>query len=374
MTEHTQDTPVSSRRSGDRAKGPWHHRVLIWFFSVLLAVLVYWMLGFVVNDIGSLPGPGFPVIERSFVSSELVSEATALTTSIEEVARTIGSEERRQAVLRDGTDNAARTMDQLLEIQRLNSERGIAPAETERTALAEAQRLFLDNQRRYQQSNEEVARLTDQLRTFEQRQREVRAQIDAQRAPAMEEYRRLNQRHQLKIAALKLSLLVPLLALAVILFLRYRQGLYAPVTYAVGAATLLKVVLVMHEHFPRRYFKYVLIVAALVLVLRVLIYLVRASAFPRRETLLRQYREAYEHFFCPVCNFPIRKGPLRYAYWTRRSLKRVPIPTDSAANEDRPYTCPACGTQLFESCPSCGGVRHSLLPACARCGVVKVAP
>lgn len=354
-----------------KSQGPWHHRALIWFFSVLLGLLIYWLLGFIVNDIGTWPGPRYEEVEGRLVEPSLRSEAADLERQLETVGRTIGNHEQRQRVLRDSTDNSARTMNQLLEIQRLNLQKGITPGETEQTALRDAQQLFLTNQQQYQQINDQIATLAEQRRSLEEQQREVNRRLETQRQPAREDYQRLYTRHQLKLAALKLSVLVPLLLLAVGLFLKYRSGLYAPAIYALGIATLAKVLVVMHQHFPRRYFKYVLIVAALLLVGRILVYLLKMIAFPKRDWLLKQHREAYEHFFCPVCSYPIRRGPLKHAFWTRRSLKRLAGLTDPAEGAETAYVCPVCSTRLFEECPSCHGIRHSLLPACTRCGTVK---
>ena len=36
--------------------------------------------------------------------------------------------------------------------------------------------------------------------------------------------------------------------------------------------------------------------------------------------------------------------------------------------QDEPYSCPSCGTTLFEDCRQCGHSRHSLLPHCSHCG------
>lgn len=354
-----------------RSRGPWHHRALIGVFSVLLSALIYWLLGFVVRDIGTLPGPDFSEVERRLVDTALISEAESLRVQIEETARTITAEKGAQTVLRDSTDNSMRTMNQLLDLQRLALQRSIAPTPTEQEALRDAQQLFLKSQRAYQETNDKVAQLTEQHRALDTRQRELQRQLDAQRGPARDEYQRLHSRHQLKLAALKLSLLVPLLLVAVALFLKLRGGPYAPAAYAFGIATLAKVLLVMHEHFPRRYFKYVLLLAALALVARVLLYLIRAAAFPRREWVLRQNREAYEHHFCPVCNYPIRRGPLRFAFWTRRSLRRLSATLDTPREPDAAYTCPVCATQLFQECPSCHGIRHAMLPACVHCGAEK---
>ena len=354
-------------------RGPWHHRAMIAGFSILLAALIYWLLGFVVRDISTLPGPDFAAVERRLIDASLISESETLLRQIEATKRSIEAEKTAQSVLRDSTDNSMRTMNQLLDLQRLSVQKGFPTAPAEQAALSDAQKLFLETQRKYQETNDKVATLTEQLRTQDERHRELQQRLESQRIPARTEYQQLYASHQLRLAAYKLSILVPLLVVAVLFFLKKRGGPYAPVAYAFGFATLAKVLLVMHEHFPRRYFKYVLIVAALALVVRVLVYLIRTAAFPRREWLLRQHREAYEHHLCPVCDYPIRRGPLRFAFWTRRSLRRLAVPLDASPDSDSPYTCPSCATALFEECPSCHGTRHSLLPACVRCGSEKPA-
>jgi hypothetical protein len=133
-----------------------------------------------------------------------------------------------------------------------------------------------------------------------------------------------------------------------------------------------KVGFVMHDYFPARYFKYILIGVALGVATWILVYLLRAVAFPKRDWLLKQYREAYERFVCPVCSYPIRRGPLKYLSWTRRSIKKTSIvaaPMSEGAREET-YVCPCCGTGLYETC-TCGAVRHSLLPTCQYCGQTR---
>jgi predicted RNA-binding Zn-ribbon protein involved in translation (DUF1610 family) len=199
----------------------------------------------------------------------------------------------------------------------------------------------------------------------------VREELESLREPIRAEFEVFQSKHEFKLAVLKLSVLVPLLLLAVVLFLKLRDGTYAPLIYAFGIAVLLKVALVMHEHFPSRYFKYVLILAALAIVVRILVYLLRMIAFPRKDWLLKQYREAYEVFLCPICSYPIRRGPLKYVFWTRRTIKKMaPRSTDETDSEEL-YTCPTCSTQLYEKCAKCGEVRHSLLPTCQKCGDTK---
>jgi predicted RNA-binding Zn-ribbon protein involved in translation (DUF1610 family) len=203
-----------------------------------------------------------------------------------------------------------------------------------------------------------------------QEQQQVAQELSLQLQPARVEYDQAIAQHRLKLAFFQLALLVPILGVAAIAVIRKRSSLYFPLFLAFGVATLVKVTLVMHEYFPTRYFKYILIVALLIAVAGLLVYFIRSIAFPKLPWLAKQYREAYERFFCPVCEYPIRTGPRRFLFWTRRSVAKMGVGLDPAA-PDEVYSCPACGSQLYEECPACHKIRHSLLPHCAHCGAEK---
>jgi len=318
-----------------------------------------------------LAWPRLQGAEKTILNQTLVEKLASLQSQIAETNRAIASRKQRQQVLRDSTSNSEKTMNQLLELQKLTLQKGVTPSAEEVKALAESQRLFLANQAKYQEMNDQITTLSEQLGDLENQQRAAQKTLDEQRPAVRDEYDRLHSRHQFKLATLKLAVLLPLLGVAVWLFLKKRAKLYAPLIYGFGLALICKVTLVMHEHFPRRYFKYILIVAALLLVARILVYLLRSIAFPKLDSLLKQYREAYEHFFCPVCSHPIRRGPLKHRFWTRTSLKKLQLSETAASAADEPYICPVCATPLFEECPVCKHIRHSLLPACVHCGAEK---
>lgn len=334
-------------------------------------MLVYWLLGFVVRDLATWPGPVYAELELRMLPSELLQETQTLRDTIASAKQAIAEQQQRQTVLRDSTTNSERTMNQLLEIQRMKLQQNTPLTEIESQALGESEQLFLANQRRYQEINEQVSALSEQLRELESRDRTAQKTLEAARLPVREEYQRLQNRHQVQVAALKLTFLVPLLAVAVWLFLKKRASAYVLLSHGFGLAVLIKVGMVMHEHFPRRYFKYVLMGVALAVVARVLVYLLRMVAHPKLDWLLKQYREAYEHHLCPLCAYPIRRGPLKYLFWNRRSVKRLRVSPSELTAAEEPYVCPACGTPLYEECPACRGVRHALLPVCARCGTQK---
>ena len=352
-------------------KGPWTHRFLVRLFTIILAVLLYWTLDFVINDIGTWPGPVLSEVEQRLLDQGLVKQEVDLQQEITGAGRKIRERKTRQSILRDSTSNSQRTMNQLLDIRRLGLRKDVAPSKEEQKALAGAEKLFLDNQKQYQGLNEEIARLNEELRDLQGRQRKLNQTLRQKRVPVHAEFNTLLEHHHLKVAAIKLAVLIPLLVVVVVLFWKKRTSIYVSLIYAFGIALVLKVGLVMHEYFPTRHFKYVLILISLAIAIRILMALLQTIARPGKEWLLKQYREAYETFFCPICDYPIRRGPLKYLFWTRGTIKKRAFPPPATSDADESYTCPMCSTKLYEECDQCHAVRHSLLPSCDKCGAEK---
>lgn len=348
-------------------KAPWAQRFGVLFFTVLAGLLVFWLLGFVVDDIGEIQGPDLAETEKRFLDQSVVSQVEAIDKQIALIKGQIDSQKSRQALLRDSTTSSRETMTQLLEMQKLNIQNKVTPSAAERDALAESEALFIANQTQYQNLNLEIARLTDEQQRLQTQKEGHETKLATQQERAAKEHDRLQRRHNLRVAAFQLLVLIPLLALAVFFVLRWRVTIYAPLIYAFGVASLAKVVIVIHQHFPTRYFKYVLLLFSLAVVIRVLVFLIQSTSSPRLASLLKQYREAYERFLCPICEYPIRRGPMKYSYWDRRSVRKLPPLGSSNPETDEPYGCPSCGSPLFEPCDSCGSVRHALLPFCEHC-------
>ena len=350
-------------------RGTWWQRVLIWIFSAVLTLLIYWLLGFVLNDIGRLPGPDWAELEAAQIDPALKATDKQLEESIVDVNRQIENQRRRQQLLRESTTSSQTTLQQLLELLRVSIEQDATLPEDQQQALADSQRLFLDNQKKDQEYNDSLSSLQEQLATLQEQQRTHREVLEKARRPVADEFNRLQRRHDWRVAAIKIGFLTPLLMVGGYLFARHRNGRYAPMIYALDAALLAKAFIVMHEYFPREYFKYVLIVCSLAVIGLLLARLLKMVAEPGRDARLKQSREAYESFHCPVCQFPIRRGPLKFMSWSARSLRKTSLPLVNSPDE--PYTCPACATALYEKCPNCGAIRHGLLPACEHCGAEK---
>jgi predicted RNA-binding Zn-ribbon protein involved in translation (DUF1610 family) len=344
------------------------HRAGVVIFTALAGVLFFWLLGFVVDDIGAMQGPQLSEAEKGIVDPGLVKQEEAIDGKLAAVRSEIDSLNARQALLKDSTKSSQETMNQLLEVQKRNLEKGLAPTATEKSTVAQSESLFIANQARYQSLNEELEKRGEEQRGLEAARGALDARLTVQREHAQKKLETLTRSHRLRLAALQLLVLIPILFAAAWVLYRWRTTLYAPLFYALGLAVLAKVLLVIHEYFPTPYFKYLLLLASLVLVIRVLVYLLQATKHPRAAALIKQYRDAYERFLCPICEYPIRRGPLRYAFWTRRSIRKLAAATVTSAAPEEAYVCPSCGTRLFGTCEHCSNVRHELLPFCASCG------
>ena len=349
-------------------RGTGRQRLAIHSLTVLFAILLFWLLGFLVRDLAEIPGPSYPEIEARHLDAALISKAGALKVDLARIERLIREQQHEQRILRDGTGTLERTINQLLDLQRTSVQQNRKLSAAEEKAFTDSMDVFLLNQKRDQAINQEIARLTMQQNSLDAEDRLTQEQIEQQREPARKEHQQLLRRHQHRVAFLQLAVLLPLLAGSGWILFRWRSHLHFPLAMAAGLSILARVGLVIHHWFPSRLFRYILLGAAMAVVVRLLIAILRLVARPPAEWLLKRYREAYERFFCPVCDYPIRRGPMRFRFWTRRSLSRLHLPADEAAFPDSRYTCPHCGTPLFEECPDCHFIRHTLLPFCDHCG------
>ncbi len=354
-----------------KPKGPWINRFAIRFFAVIWALLIFSSLGLLVEDVKSIPGPNYEVIERQYVDQALVQEREILSQRLSDLDRTLQDLEEEQRILNDGSQNLQETINQLLEIQRLSVEQGIPWSETEKETLAASQQQFLDNQNTYQALNKTIAERSNERRTVERLDQDLLDQIEQQRQPAQQAFNQLQRQHDLRLALLQLAIFIPLAVVGTYIFLKRLSSIYFPLAWAFGGATLLRILLVIWDYFPTRWLQYLLTIALLIVIARLLIYFIQTVASPKLQLMVKQFREAYEHFLCPVCEYPIRTGPRRHLYWTRATVGKIRVPQDGTTTLEEEYICPSCGTSLFEICSNCGHVRYTLLPHCHHCGVEK---
>ena len=353
-----------------KLKGPWIQHLGIIFLSLIFGVLLFWLLGFLTKDIGSLRGPDFSKVQAGYVNTELVGRQSSLKESLDVIKNNIRDKREQQGILKDSTNNLQNTINQLLSIQKQNIERNLTLSDEQQQRLVESQALFLENQKQYLALNTEIAGLTNQQRQLERELASVTGQIDKQRTSARNEYNRIMSKHRLKVAALKLAVIVPIFLISAWFFIKKRSGMLGPIIYATFIAVFIRISLVVYEYFPRRYFKYIALLVIIAVVLRLLLYLIKRIAAPKKDWILKHHQEAYDKGICPICGKPIRIGPLHYAIGQKRRGLVLSGQGGQTCKQEL-YTCPSCGTELYEKCDKCGDIRHSLLPFCEHCGNEK---
>ncbi len=102
-----------------KSKGTWIHRVAIRLFTLVLAVLIFWVLGFFVDDIRSIRGPDYATIEQKHLDKDLVARRVALETQVADLTRQTENQTEKQRVVGDSSRNLQQTINQLIELQKL---------------------------------------------------------------------------------------------------------------------------------------------------------------------------------------------------------------------------------------------------------------
>ncbi|MGD9782882.1 MAG: hypothetical protein AB7V14_12160 [Kiritimatiellia bacterium] len=353
-----------------KARGTWWMRSGILLLAALFGVLVYWSVGFLLDDIHVFRRPDWEAFSKARADSALPDNLEALERRLEELGHQHTLLEQQREFIRDSSGSLQVTVDNLFRLKDRNQQ--LVSAEQFGQVLASLDKIiaiqgeFQATAERYVQITSDQFELRKSIAALKKR---IRDQAEAIRR----EYDDALRRQQIRTTLLRLALLLPLVVVATVVLVRKRDSMYRLIFASTAVALGLKTVLVIHERFPTRHFKYVVTACLLALVGGGFVWLIRRLVRPKLDLLLKQYRQAYEHYLCPVCEYPIRRGPRQHLYWTRRTVHKVALaPTDGrAAEADQPYVCPTCGTALFEKCASCGAIRHSLLPACQACGATK---
>ena len=117
--------------------------------------------------------------------------------------------------------------------------------------------------------------------------------------------------------------------------------------------------LVMWDHFPREFFKYIAILAAIGMLGAFLAWAIRSSARPSKATMLKRHREVYLNHRCPVCAF-------RQAVWTKQGLRLQGEVLGQA--ESSRHTCPPVAMRSLINAATAAKFTQTLIPFCCSCG------
>jgi hypothetical protein len=353
-----------------KAKGTFWMRCSIVLLALGFGLLAYWSTGFLLDDIRLFQMPNHSAFIKAHTDQDLKGQLKSLEAQYRELEHQHTLLTQQRGFIKDSSSSLKVTVDNLFKLknrdQQLISEAQFGHVLTSLDKIILIQEEFSTTADRFIEVTNAKFALQKQITALKDR-------INEEKRVAQQEFSKLMRRHNIKTTIIKMLFLLPLVAGCTVLLVKKRKSIYRLIYGSTAAALYVKTSLIIHERFPSRHFKYVLTICMLAVVGWGFGWLIRRLVRPKLDILLKQYRQAYERFLCPVCEFPIRTGPRKYLYWTRRTVHKIALTgtCDSAAVDDGSYTCPACGSRLFEACEACGKSCHSLLPSCQHCGATK---
>ncbi len=322
-------------------------RWTIRFLAFLLAILLMTFFDFVLGDIDDMKGPRLN--DYLQVAPQLQERHLELQLRVKTAESSVVREREIQKNLQVSLENAQSTMDQMSEIHRLRLEKSQQPTEREIGALTQAQERFLKTQESFESANAKIGTLEADLHRFRADKNSVQETIRELEKPGRESYQDAYEAFRYRTAVWKLAFIVPVFLSGSWVLARRKGSPYRPLCLAWIGAAFLQLGMVMHEHFPKDYFKYIAIAASVSIVGWFLLRLIRNVSTPSRDALHRRRREAYHGSMCPDCGYP--------------------FPESHGATS----SCSSCGVELFGPCNACGESRHRLLPFCLHCGAQTAA-
>lgn len=347
---------MSDRLKVARAKkGTWSIRLGLYLLTIVLAIFSFWLLGFVLDDIRSIRPPDYEY--------KSLSESYGKKTNIQKELDALNEKLNNRRESMDLQSSASAGLQKTIEELKDDPSR--------KEELNEKMNEFIEAQKKYQEINHELKMLVESRDRLESELREINSIIAAKEYSTAEEKQKLNHSFKLKLAFWEFLVLIPLTIIVAFLLYRKKNSSFFQIYLAFFISVVLHLCLASHRYFPSQYFKYLALGACIIIILGLMYYLIKLITKPKPNYLQFQYRQAYERFLCPICEYPIRIGALRYLYWNRRSAERCLSSVRSQNVVEpltEPYICPSCGTELYHKCPHCEKITQSLMPYCEHCG------
>ncbi len=353
-----------------KARGTFWMRSGILLLAVLFGVLVYWSVGFLLNDIKVFRRPDRSDFFKQHIDHSLQENLDSLQAQLQELEHQHTLLNQQRVFIKDSSSSLQVTVDNLFTLR--DRDQQLISTNQFEQILASLDKI-IEIQKEFKTTADRYIEITNDKYAVRKEIAALQTKMTEQETATRNRYSEVLRRQRMKTTMLRLTFLLPLVLVCTVILVKKRNSIYRMIYGSAAIAVYVKTALFIHERFPSPYFKYIIIACLLGLVGWGFTWLIRRLVTPKLDTLLKQYRQAYERFLCPVCEYPIRTGPRKYLYWTRRTIHKTALTgNQNIKADDEQYSCPACGTGLFDKCDSCGKIRHSLLPNCLHCGDKKI--
>ena len=131
-------------------KGPKRYRVLVITLNMVLGLLLYWFLGFVMDDISQQPGPDIQRIQQKYQDPAFVNEDKQINEELQKLNNKITEQQQQQKILETSITSYRDTMNQLLDLQKVSIQKGVGVPEASQKNLQDVTDLYLNYQKQFQ--------------------------------------------------------------------------------------------------------------------------------------------------------------------------------------------------------------------------------
>lgn len=336
-------------------------RFAAWLIALVFASMLNYLGSLVIRDLFYLPGGGQPSLERFETEAgvpPLQAQLDALTRSRQtaQQARDQAATEAARAQQRYQDEKAA--FDNWVATRSVTQQ---SRQDAEVVARTRALDALLKESRRLQTI---VNQRDDALSVLDRQRAPIEADAQAKRERALKAWGEANRQHELRVFGVRLAVILPILLLAVWLFIRHRHHRYWPFVYGFGLFALFSFFVELAPYLPS-FGGYVRAVVGILLTMGAGVWLMRwlqAYLERKRAEQARNQQErqrsiaydraiiAYRKHLCPACEREYRM-----------------------AGEGTNF-CAHCGLCLFRPCGSCGHRHFAFFPFCPACGATNAPP
>lgn len=328
-----------------------------WVIAIVFAVFLNMLGSLVIRDMAFAPKGGPPAIEQftdraaqarlDGVQRDLQSQRDALAAKADliDVAHGRATKEydearesfRNWVATRTATGDSTQDPDIVARTRKLDALQAVAT--------------------RWQHQQDVLA---DVQRALGAQQAQLDAQMAQQNSATEQRFADATRRYELQVFGLRLALTLPILLVAIWLFIRYRNARYWPFVYGFGLFALSAFFVELVPYLPN-FGGYVRVLVGIALTVFAGLYMLRAFQryAERKRVELQQapseragvvgYNKAMHSFqkkLCPSCDKPWHLGG------------------------DNVTFCVHCGLRLFNLC-ACGGRNFFYFPHCQQCGTAQ---
>jgi len=332
-------------------------RLASWVIAIIFAVFLNMLGSLVIRDMAFAPRGGPPVVEQfadapakarldaarrdlRVQHDTLAEKADAMEVARGRAAKEYAAEKesfRNWLATRSVTGDSARDPDILARTRKLDT----------------LQAVVVNWQH-------QIDAIGDQQRALASRLTQVDTQIADADAAAERRFEKAERRYELQVFGLRLALTLPILVIAIWLFMRYRKMRYWPFVYGFGLFSLSAFFIELVPYLPN-FGGYVRVLVGIALTVFAGLYMMKAfQRYAERKRLELQQDQGE------------RARTIGYEKAVR-SLEKKRCPScDKQWNlgGDDSTFCVHCGLRLFNVC-GCGGRNFFFFPHCHQCGAAQ---